>query len=45
MLPEQVFEYNGEGTEAATPLAWSHAEYVKLIWSMEENRNITNLLK
>lgn len=45
MLPEQVFEHNGEGTEAATPLAWSHAEYVKLIWSMEKNKNVTNLLK
>jgi GH15 family glucan-1,4-alpha-glucosidase len=26
MIPEQVFEHNGVGTGAATPLAWSHAE-------------------
>lgn len=45
MIPEQVFEHNGEGTGAATPLAWSHAEYVKLLWSKEEKRNVENLLK
>lgn len=46
MLPEQVFdgvgaagphEYTlGEGTESATPLAWSHAEYVKLLRSLRD---------
>lgn len=41
MLPEQVFE-NGEGTGGATPLSWSHAEYVKLLWSRDLQRNIEN---
>ena len=45
MLPEQVFEASGEGTGAATPLAWSHAEYVKLLWSMDRKGNVTNLLR
>lgn len=44
MIPEQVFEYNGEGTGAATPLAWSHAEYVKLLWSREMKFNVENTL-
>lgn len=44
MIPEQVFEVTGEGTGGATPLAWSHAEYVKLTWSLELNKNIENLL-
>jgi glucoamylase len=44
MLPEQVWdnvgeneahEYQpGEGTSSATPLAWTHAEYVKLVKSI-----------
>jgi len=43
MLPEQVWDgvgdnktYNyvkGEGTNSATPLAWTHAEYIKLLRS------------
>lgn len=44
MLPEQVWEHSGEGTGAATPLAWSHAEYIKLLWSKELKTNIENLL-
>ncbi|MGF7212769.1 glucoamylase [Skermanella aerolata] len=46
MLPEQVWDgvganatYNftlGEGTDGATPLAWSHAEYVKLVRSLAD---------
>ena len=44
LLPEQVFEDTGEGTGAATPLAWSHAEYIKLLWSEDHGRNITNPL-
>ena len=46
MIPEQVFEgvgsadphgYTvGEGTDSATPLAWSHAEYVKLLRSLRD---------
>ncbi len=46
MLPEQVWDDNspsgqpgfqaGEGTFSATPLAWTHAQYVRLAWSLEE---------
>lgn len=46
MLPEQVwdgvgsnrtFNYpTGEGTNSATPLAWTHAEYVKLVKSLTD---------
>lgn len=49
MLPEQVFDgvgdnsthhfAVGEGTNSATPLAWSHAEYIKLVKSLAD-RNI-----
>jgi glucoamylase len=44
MLPEQVWDENppsgpefppGEGTLSATPLAWSHAQYVRLAWSID----------
>lgn len=48
MIPEQVFEgvgaagpHNytvGEGTNSATPLAWSHAEYVKLLRSVRDRK-------
>ncbi|MCF2826697.1 MULTISPECIES: glycoside hydrolase family 15 protein [unclassified Pseudoalteromonas] len=47
MLPEQVwdgvgkntFGYQlGEGTNSATPLAWTHAEYVKLVRSLNEKQ-------
>jgi glucoamylase len=43
MLPEQVFEDSGEGTGAATPLAWSHAEFIKLLWSRHYKRNVENI--
>ncbi|SEP77835.1 glucoamylase [Lentzea xinjiangensis] len=33
MLPEQV--WNGRGTTSATPLAWTHAQYVRLAWSLD----------
>jgi len=46
MLPEQVFDgvgdnsthhyAVGEGTDSATPLAWSHAEYIKLVRSLTD---------
>lgn len=46
MLPEQVYDgvgdnsthhfTVGEGTDSATPLAWSHAEYIKLVRSMTD---------
>lgn len=45
MIPEQIFEHNGIGTGAATPLAWSHAEYVKLLWSLDKKRNVENILE
>mgnify|MGYP002716997401 CR=1 FL=1 len=48
MLPEQVWDgvgnndaYNypmGGGTNAATPLAWTHAEYVKLLRSYSDGK-------
>lgn len=48
MLPEQVWDgvgnngkYNytpGEGTNSATPLAWTHAEYIKLLRSLSEQQ-------
>lgn len=44
MIPEQVFEHTGEGTGAATPLAWSHAEYIKLLWSYDLKSNVENVL-
>lgn len=33
LIAEQVWEHSGEGTGSATPLAWSHAEYVRLLVS------------
>jgi len=46
MIPEQVWDgvgspdphgyVLGEGTDSATPLAWSHAEYVKLLRSLRD---------
>lgn len=46
MLPEQVWDgvgsnathnyITGEGTNSATPLAWTHAEYVKLVKSLSD---------
>lgn len=48
MLPEQVwdgvggnatYEYDlGEGTNSATPLAWTHAEYIKLLRSFADRQ-------
>ncbi|WP_306523290.1 glucan 1,4-alpha-glucosidase [Rheinheimera sp.] len=48
MLPEQVwdnvgnnsvYQYSsGEGTNGATPLAWSHAEYIKLLRSLKDQK-------
>jgi glucoamylase len=42
MLPEQVWddavppgEQEGEGTRSATPLAWTHAWFVRLAWSID----------
>lgn len=47
LLPEQVWDgvgvnpkgYRpGQGTDSATPLAWSHAEYLKLLRSLADRR-------
>lgn len=48
MLPEQVWDgvgknsahgYTaGEGTNSATPLAWAHAEYIKLLRSIDDQQ-------
>lgn len=48
MLPEQVWDnvganqhyqyQSGQGTNGATPLAWSHAEYIKLLRSIQDQR-------
>lgn len=48
MLPEQVWDdvgnnsiyayEKGEGTNSATPLAWSHAEYIKLLRSIRDEK-------
>lgn len=47
MLPEQVWDgvgvnkagYKlGEGTNSATPLAWTHAEYIKLLRSLHDQQ-------
>src|SRR5215208_1427636 len=50
MLPEQVWDENppsstggftpGEGTFSATPLAWTHAQFVRLAWSIEDGRPV-----
>jgi glucoamylase len=42
MIPEQIFESSGKGTGAATPLAWSHAEFIKLLWSKHNKKNVEN---
>jgi glucoamylase len=48
LLPEQVWDgvgaesghgyTRGKGTDSATPLAWSHAEYVKLLRSVSDGQ-------
>ena len=51
MIPEQVWAPDfppagqpgfplGEGTFSATPLAWSHAQFVRLAWSIQAGRPI-----
>jgi glucoamylase len=51
MLPEQVWAPDfppagqpgfplGEGTFSATPLAWTHAQYVRLAWSVQAGRPV-----
>jgi glucoamylase len=48
MLPEQVWDgvgnptpnghRRGDGTSSATPLAWTHAEYIKLLRSLADRQ-------
>jgi glucoamylase len=50
MIPEQVWDENppsgrpgfppGEGTLSATPLAWSHAQFIRLAWSLDAGRPV-----
>jgi glucoamylase len=45
LIPEQVWDYRppggqpgfkpGEQTQSAAPLAWSHAQLVRLAWSIQ----------
>jgi GH15 family glucan-1,4-alpha-glucosidase len=30
----------GKGTESATPLAWTHAQFIRLAWSVQEQKVI-----
>ena len=49
-MPEQVWDENapsgqpgfptGKGTESATPLAWTHAQFIRLAWSVPEEKVI-----
>jgi len=38
LIAEQIWEHSGEGTGSATPLAWSHAEYIRLLVSTVQGR-------
>ena len=47
MLPEQVWddqpppgERSGQGTRSATPLAWTHGQFIRLAWSIDAGRPI-----
>ncbi|OLF18195.1 glycoside hydrolase family 15 protein [Actinophytocola xanthii] len=49
MLPEQVWDNRppapanarpGTGTGSATPLAWTHAQYVRLAWSIQSGEPV-----
>ncbi len=50
MLPEQVWDHRppggtpefplGEGTLSATPLAWTHAQLIRLAWSIDAGRPV-----
>ena len=47
MLPEQIWddvpppgERSGRGTRSATPLAWTHAQFLRLAWSIQAGRPI-----
>ena len=50
LIPEQVWDDNppsgsagfapGEGTLSATPLAWSHAQFIRLAWSIQAGKPV-----
>ena len=50
MIPEQVWDQfppsgqpgfpKGEPTLSASPLAWSHAQFVRLAWSIDAGRPV-----
>src|SRR5215217_523152 len=47
MLPEQVWddvpppgEESGKGTRSATPLAWTHGQFIRLAWSIDAGEPI-----
>jgi glucoamylase len=50
LIPEQVWDDNppsgspgfppGEGTFSATPLAWSHAQFIRLAWSIQAGKPV-----
>jgi glucoamylase len=47
MLPEQVWDDQappgripGTGTLSATPLGWTHAQFVRLAWSLDAGRPV-----
>jgi glucoamylase len=50
MLPEQVWDgrpptgqpgaASGEGTRSATPLAWTHGQFIRLAWSISRGRPV-----
>jgi glucoamylase len=51
LLPEQVWDHQppadgnpqfrpGEPTFSATPLAWSHAQFIRLAWSIDAGRPV-----
>jgi glucoamylase len=50
MLPEQVWDKNppagtdgrlpGTGTGSATPLGWTHAQFIRLAWSIDAGRPV-----
>jgi glucoamylase len=50
MLPEQIWDSRppdrapstkpGGGTRSATPLAWTHAQLIRLAWSIDAGRPI-----
>jgi glucoamylase len=35
-----VWDDSGEGTLSATPLAWTHAQFVRLAWSIDAGRPV-----